>query len=352
MAVLNFDGGEDGRPLSFGDYNNLLSDYQQETIFPFMTDNWGGNVNGPDRLPPTQANLDAQKKATEAFWGQYSPQIRSDFQRHMNDSREWTDSVLPLMKMIPLAVGGAGLGGALGLLGPGAGFPGTSMFGGGGLGSLFGGAEAAVAPTWDAATSAAWSQAPTAGWDTLSAMGMGDTAAGAAAGAPWAGLDSTLYPGAANGSGVMTGAEAGTGGGGNMISNFIKGLTPGNVKQGFDLARTVSSLAGLYSSNKQNQNLSSLAKDMAGMYKPGSSYEEQLRKELQRRDAMSGRRSQYGPRAVELQARLAEMASRQAPALAQIYAQQGNTQNQVMKDLLNLGQYSGGFNYLSSLFGG
>lgn len=348
MAVLNFDGGEDGRPLSFGDYNNLLSDYQQETIFPFMTDNWGGNVNGPDRLPPTQANLDAQKKATEAFWGQYSPQIRSDFQRHMNDSREWTDSVLPLMKMIPLAVGGAGLGGALGLLGPGAGFPGTSMFGGGGLGSLFGGAEAAVAPTWDAATSAAWGSGAGLGGDTLSAMGMGNAAAGAAAGAPWAGLDSTLYPGAANGSSVMTGAEAGTGGGGNMISNFIKGLTPGSVKEGFNLTKSLASLAGIYNNYKTSKGLTSLANDMAGMYKPGSSYEEQLRKELQRRDAMSGRRSQYGPRAVELQARLAEMATRQSPKLAEMYMMADNSRNDMYKSLLNFGNSSG----LLGLFGG
>jgi hypothetical protein len=60
----------------------------------------------------------------------------------MADSKGWTDSVRPLMKMIPLAVGGIGLAGAGGLLagtelGAAAGFPAS--------GSIFSGVGAAGA---------------------------------------------------------------------------------------------------------------------------------------------------------------------------------------------------------------
>ncbi len=179
MATLTFSGGEDGRALSFTDYQNLLNQHNRylQQYAPVNT-SWGGNINGPDAQPLSAAELADNKTATEAFWKQYSPEVRADFQKHMADSKEWGDSVLPIMKMIPLAVGGAGLA-ATGLFGPALqSFVGGAPLGGAG-GSVAGaaglGGEAAggIAPTWDAATSAAWQSGAGLGGDTLSAMGAG-----------------------------------------------------------------------------------------------------------------------------------------------------------------------------------
>ena len=361
---------ETGRPLSFGDYKDLLSQGQK----------WVADAQKND--PAYQAWYNDQQANWNTldtygqgpawngrdFWGDWrktlAPEVAADFNRHMSDSKDWGDSVGKVLKIgIPLAVGGA------------------AMFGGPGLGSLFGAGEAAGAGAIgaDAATSAAWGSGAGLGGDTLGAMGLGETLGASSAPATWGGSGSLLgggiggtgsglgVPGLNVGAGLsgtgsglsatsgLTGFGSTVGSGaaaGGAVANFLKGLVPTSVGQGFNLARSVSSLAGLYSNYKQNKNLSSLASNLAGLYKPGSAYEEQLRKELARRDAAAGRRSQYGPRSVELQARLAEMATRNAPALAQIYTQQGNAQNNVMKDILDFGNYSGGFKYLSDLFGG
>lgn len=327
-------GGTD----AYKGFNNQRNNWINNQIGPAPNLSFvEGELTGGD--PNAYYNWNQQFKELQPKWLEtLSPadrqQAESEFGLHSSDM----DNINRYGSLAAKSLIGA-IGGGLGM----------QALGASGLGGLFGG-EAAV-PTWDAATSAAWGSGGGLGGDTLTAMGLGEVGSATAA-APWTGINPALYPGPASGSNVMTGLEAGTGAGGSSISKFLSGLMPTNLKQGFDLARTASSLAGLYSSNKQNKNLSSLASSMASMYKPGSSYEQQLRKELERRDAMAGRRSQYGPRSVELQARLAEMASKNAPALAQIYNQQGTTQNQVMKDLLNLGKYSGAFGYLSNLFGG
>lgn len=77
------------------------------------------------------------------------------------------------------------------------------------------------------------------------------------------------------------------------------------------------------------------------MFGPNSAYAQQLRQQLERRDAAAGRRSQYGPREVELQAALAGQNSRMTPALAGMYNQQaqlnaqaGNARSQATNTLL------------------
>jgi hypothetical protein len=90
------------------------------------------------------------------------------------------------------------------------------------------------------------------------------------------------------------------------------------------------------------------------MYGPNSAYAQQMRQQLERRDAASGRRSQYGPREVELQAKLAEMASKYGPGVAEsnLNAQkQGtNNTNNMLNLLLKAGQETGAFGKLGDLF--
>lgn len=54
---------------------------------------------------------------------------------------------------------------------------------------------------------------------------------------------------------------------------------------------------------------------LSNLFGPSSSYAQQLREQLERKDAAAGRRSQYGTREVELQARLAGLAAQYAPGM-------------------------------------
>jgi hypothetical protein len=89
----------------------------------------------------------------------------------------------------------------------------------------------------------------------------------------------------------------------------------GSKLTGGDLLR-----GGMAANNyRQNsKNLRNQQNSLQSMFGPNSAYSQQLRQQLERRDAAAGRRSQYGPREVELQAQLAKMASGVAPAINQI----------------------------------
>jgi hypothetical protein len=98
---------------------------------------------------------------------------------------------------------------------------------------------------------------------------------------------------------------------------------------------------------------------LADMYGPNSSYATQMAQTLARKDAASGRNSQYGPRAVQLQAMLADKGSQyaqQQAAMAQAYntarsnantqrvnatTGQAQVQGQQLGSLFNLGEKSG-----------
>lgn len=145
------------------------------------------------------------------------------------------------------------------------------------------------------------------------------------------------------------GAWAGGGGSSsNSLFSKLREMLPSGPTEALKMA---GSLGGLYSNYQSNRNFSNLASNLAGLYGPGSAYEEQLRKELQRRDAAAGRRSQYGPRAVELQARLAQLASGQAPTLMGIYGQENASRNNMINSGLKLADQMGIWGKLASLFG-
>lgn len=99
-----------------------------------------------------------------------------------------------------------------------------------------------------------------------------------------------------------------TGNLGQRFTDFISGLMPNSAVRGGDVAQ---GLAGLYSGYRRRKAGKELSEAMGANR---GSYETQLRQNLARRDAASGRRSNYGGREVELQAALAQLDSRNAPA--------------------------------------
>lgn len=129
---------------------------------------------------------------------------------------------------------------------------------------------------------------------------------------------------------------------------------PGGKMSGMEAG--LGALATLYASNRANKNLKQQIGGLQGLFGQDSPYAQQLRQTLSRKDAAAGRRSQYGPREVELQARLAELNSRNAPQLAQLYGAQDMNRSRMLRDMLIYGQQSGLTRQigegLSSLFGG
>lgn len=96
----------------------------------------------------------------------------------------------------------------------------------------------------------------------------------------------------------------------------------------------LNNLAGMWSGNQQYQDLSGITSKLESMYSPTGPYAQQMRKELERRDAAGGRRSQYGPREAELMAKLGDSYARTAGTLAQIYGNQGTARNTVVNNSL------------------
>lgn len=109
--------------------------------------------------------------------------------------------------------------------------------------------------------------------------------------------------------------------------------TTGQTGTGFDNvlngAATLAGLFGQLNNYRQNNNQ---ANNLSGMFGPNSAYAKQLEQTLARRDAAAGRRSQYGPRSVELQAKLAQMASGVAPNILAAR----NSGNKSLMDMLGM----------------
>lgn len=121
-------------------------------------------------------------------------------------------------------------------------------------------------------------------------------------------------------------------------------------KGGAGLGDMAGSLLGLYQANRQRRSAKDQANSLSAMFSQNSPYAATLRNQLNRRDAAGGRRSQYGPREVELQAKLAEMAGRNAPGQAAARSGQDQATMMMMNHLLNLGRKSGGFDSLAKMF--
>lgn len=244
-----------------------------------------------------------------------------------------------------LMIAGAAFGG-LGLAGAGPFSSLQGMFGGGaGAGGLTG-VDAAMLDMGAGATT----------------VGSGGTAAGAGAGlgaaaarGAMAGLGGAGT--AAVGSGIGSGLGLGLGGAaaggalsgiGKTVGNTIgKTIGGGNSSGGIDIGNILSGLAQMYMGNRQQESVMDLYKSLDSMYAPGSAYEKAMRQELDRRDAAAGRRSQYGPREVELQAKLAQARSGNATTLAGLL----DKSNAGLASQLQSGLYLGKESGLNSIIG-
>jgi hypothetical protein len=127
---------------------------------------------------------------------------------------------------------------------------------------------------------------------------------------------------------------------GNPANDFGQGTNLGGG--------IIGGLASLYGYNKNQQGNKEQLSTLQNMYGPDSPYAQQLRQSLSRKDAASGRRSQYGPREVALQAQLAQQYSRNAPVMAQLNQQNTANRNAMLAQLGGVYRQMGGLSGISS----
>jgi hypothetical protein len=168
----------------------------------------------------------------------------------------------------------------------------------------------------------------------------------------------------AEGGGILGGALATAGGAGTGLSallgdiaksntgqSIVKNLVGGNKNSGgsggFDLGSLLQNIAQIYQGNRQQESAKGLYDSLASQFGPDSAYAKQLRQELDRRDAASGRRSQYGPREVELQAKLADQMTKNLTTMTALMDKSNSGLTSQLQAGLKLGEDSG----LSSIFG-
>jgi hypothetical protein len=157
------------------------------------------------------------------------------------------------------------------------------------------------------------------------------------------------------GYGALVGALGGLGrDAGNYLSNFSNwGNSPsqastsgtGSPASGVsNWENLAAGLGNMYLAHKANQGIQGQINNLNSLYAPNSPYAQQMQQALQRQDAAAGRGSQYGTRAVELQAALANAASRNAPMLSSLYGQQRMNNFNQLAGLFTMGKNSGLFN--------
>lgn len=122
---------------------------------------------------------------------------------------------------------------------------------------------------------------------------------------------------------------------------------------GMDIGKLLSLLYGAYSKKNTGDQFKGLLDQMMNMYKPGSPEALQMQRELAARDAKAGRRSQYGPRSTELNAKLADarMKMMSSPGFLAMQAAQMNNSPST-GGLSELVASLGGKSGLNSLLGG
>lgn len=258
-----------------------------------------------------------------------SVQYRDDF-----GVRDWA-------KIAAAALGGSALAGA------GAGtVAGAGAVEGTGLTSLAGAdAAAGLIP------------AGQAGAASLAGGGTGVAGAGFAASPSW--FNNPMVQGAIKGgvksaasggnilTGAVTGGVSGGAGGGYLgsLASTVAGSKMGNNSSSggtnMDFEKLVGGGVGAYENYRAGKDTQGQIDSLQSLFGQDSSYAKALRQTLERKDAAAGRRSQYGTREVELQARLAENASRLAPTLANLGMQRSGQRNQQYNSLLALLKGSG-----------
>lgn len=147
-------------------------------------------------------------------------------------------------------------------------------------------------------------------------------------------------PATADGKRTAQSESSGEGGGlFDSVSSLLfptegKGVFGTNLQIG-DLAQ---GLAGLYGNYRQRRDAKEMLRGISGRR---DAYSQNLQRSLQRRDAASGRRSDYGGRDVQLQAALAELDSRNAPAISQLNQQRQQGLAGMLAGALRMGGRAG-----------
>ena len=154
--------------------------------------------------------------------------------------------------------------------------------------------------------------------------------------------------------GAVVGGIVGGWGGSNMLGGLSQGYSGPSMGQqagaqggspNMDMMTGgLAGLAALYQGSRNSREIGGQLSGLQSLYGQNSPYAQQLRQALARQDAKSGRRSQYGPREVELQARLAQMASGQAGTMANLMQMQQANRGQTLAQLAGLYQQMGGMN--------
>jgi len=148
--------------------------------------------------------------------------------------------------------------------------------------------------------------------------------------------------------GAMAGSQMGTGAF-NGMSGTAADASASPTGSGNDWGGL---LAGLYSGYQGMKSNQSMLSGLQSLYSQDSPYSQALRQQLARRDAQGGRRSQYGPREVELQAKLAQMASNQIPAMSQMNNNQTLMRAAMLRSGLGFANKLGLGQGLQNLFSG
>jgi hypothetical protein len=98
----------------------------------------------------------------------------------------------------------------------------------------------------------------------------------------------------------------------------------------------------MITANQDRKDYNDLMAKMEGLYTPDSAYSQQMRDEIERRDSAAGRGSQYGPRAVELAAKLTDSKARALSNMTMPLSASMMSRNMVASNLNNL--FTGGGN--------
>lgn len=138
----------------------------------------------------------------------------------------------------------------------------------------------------------------------------------------------------------------------NAVGGALGGASSGGQSGGINTGNVLGSLLQMYQGNQYQDSIKQLYGQLASQFDPDSAYAKQLRQQLDRRDAAAGRRSQYGPREVELQAKLAENQSRQATTLAGLLKDSNAGLTSQLQGAIGLGNETGLNNWLGNAASG
>jgi len=132
---------------------------------------------------------------------------------------------------------------------------------------------------------------------------------------------------------------------GSVLNGTTTGLNGDMGRAAFDTLGSIYMNNRAAKANRQYQDqMNNMMGSMSNLYSQNSPYAQQLRQELERKDAASGRRSQYGGRETQLQAMLAEKQAGLAPmqniltsqAMQGSIAQQQAARNRQIADLKSI----------------